>query len=54
MGQEAKEFANTARENEFIDDLVTKIGGAFNKNIPKAEKMLLMTLCLILNNIFQE
>ena len=38
MGQEAKEFANTARENEFIDDLVTKIGGAFNKNIPKGGK----------------
>lgn len=38
MGQEAKEFANTARENEFIDDLVTKIGGVFNKNIPEGGK----------------
>ena len=38
MGQEAKEFANTARENKFIDDMVTKIGGSFSKNMPKGGK----------------
>lgn len=38
MGQEAKEFANTAMENDAINDLVNKVGGAFNKKVPAGGK----------------
>ena len=38
MGEEAKEFANNARENEFIDNLVTKISGKVQKTIPEGGK----------------
>lgn len=35
VGEEAKNFVNDARENVDIDELVTKISGVFNKNIPE-------------------
>ena len=38
MGEEAKEFANNARENEFIDNLVTKISGKVQKTVPEGGK----------------
>ena len=38
MGEEAKAFANTARENAFIDELVTKISGKIQKTVPENGK----------------
>lgn len=38
MGEEAKAFANTARENAFIDELVTKISGKIQKAVPENGK----------------
>ena len=38
MGEEAKAFANTARENAFIDELVTKISGKIQKTVPENSK----------------
>ena len=38
MGEEAKEFINNARENEFIDDLITKISGKVQKTVPEGGK----------------
>lgn len=38
MGEEAKAFVNTARENAFIDELVTKISGKIQKTVPENSK----------------
>lgn len=38
MGEEAKAFANTSRENIFIDELVTKISGKIQKTVPENGK----------------
>lgn len=38
IGEEAKAFANTARENAFIDELVTKISGKIQKTVPENGK----------------